>query len=605
MASTRAPVRRALVVALAVVVVVVAACSSNNSSKPDSSRTSEPSRPHVGAGPKLDDGELVDALTRAGVRITGDAGATVRAAVAPASGTELTVQQVDSMAVQAQDHSGTLGSVLDDQGKPRAEIPLSALLAAYARGVQTAGARLAAKVLAPQDLTHPQRVVFPALVLTLFASDAAHAMAPPTGASNAVYPLSRAATGGGLCSQVTDSIYKGINTLFDALKVSRIDVPKTGIAFIDGILQGIANVVVDGVNILVEAGRTLVIGIYRYTLDQVLSIIAKVAALAAMLGEFVSAIGPLHVKVVADPDTAPKSAAGAAPVHVAATATASIDLGLGVLEWPEWFEDCARVAKAPLPPLKPVGDPITWTIDQGSGADLLHESGVAESKDLVLIDGGPGKAVGKLDLVTGTEDGSASGQVVTSDVRVIADVQRLQVAHLRDVLVQAAAGLLTSGLPDFVRKYLDSALVGIGTAATDGLVRLLNGTGTGFVTVSYHEDGKTPSPSPAPSPVASGQSWQGTWSSAKYPISGTFQLDVTLTATSMAGTLSVSGSDCISAGRLRSKVSGSTVEFGLVAGGRALITFRGTITGARMTGTYASGPDCGNDKGSWEASLGR
>ena len=595
MAATRAPVRRALVAALAV--AVVAACSSGGGTR------SEPSpRPSGSASTLGPDTELVEALTQAGVRITGAAGATAHAAVAPASGTELTVQQVDVMWAQARDSSGTLGSALDDQGSPRAGIPLSALLAAYARGVQTPGAKLAAKVLAPQDLTHPQQVVFPALVLTLFASDAAHAMAAPAGASNAAYRSSVAAAGGGLCSQVTDSIYKGINTLFDALRVKRVDLPKTGIAFIDGILQGIANIVVDGVNVLVEAGRTLVVGIYRYTLDQVLSVIAKVAALAAMIGEFVSAIGPLHVKVVADPGIAAKSVTGSAAVHVAATATASIDLGLGVLEWPEWFEDCARVAKAPLPPLKPVGDPITWTIDQGSAADLLHESGVPDSKDPVLVEGGPGKAVGKLDLVTGTEDGSATGQAVTSDVRVIADVQRLQVTHLRDALVQAAAGLLTSGLPAFVRKYLDSALVGIGTAATDGLVKLLNGTGTGFVTVSYHEEGK-PEP-PAPSP-ASGQSWQGTWSSAKFPISGTFQLDVTMSATSMAGTLSVAGSDCISAGKLQSKVSGSTVEFGLVAGGRALITFHGTITGGRMTGTYASGADCGNDKGSWQANLAR
>jgi hypothetical protein len=592
------------VLAVAVALAVLAACSSGAGSTSPPGPRGKPSDSATTPGPGSDDKELVEALTQAGVRITGDGEATVHAAVTPASGTELTLQQVEIMWEQARDSSGMRGSLLDDQARPRAEIPLSALLAGYARGVQTPGARLAAKVLAPQDLSHPQQVVFPALVLTLFASDAAHAMAAPAGASNAVYsPSHLAASGGGLCSQVTDGIYKGINTLFDALRVKRVDLPKTGVAFIDGILQGIANVVVDGVNVLVEAGRTLVIGIYRYTLDQVLSIIAKVAALAAMIGEFVTAIGPLHVKVVADPDTAPKSVAGSAAVHVAATATASIDLGLGVLEWPEWFEDCARVAKAPLPPLKPVGDPVTWTIDQGSAADLLRESGVPDSKDLVLVDGGPGKAVGKLDLVTGTEDVSATGQAVSSDVRIIADVQRQQVTHLRDVLVQAAAGLLTSGLPAFIRKYLDSALVGIGTAATDGLVKLLNGSGTGFVTVTYHEEGRTKPPS-AP-PPASRQAWQGTWSSAKYPISGSFRLDVTLAATSMAGTLQVAGSDCISAGELRSKISGSTVEFGLVAGGRALITFRGTVTGTRMSGTYTSGPDCGNDKGSWQATRAR
>ena len=93
---------------------------------------------------------------------------------------------------------------------------------------------------------------------------------------------------GGLCSDLTGSIMRGINAIFDAIHVQYVNLPKTGISFLDGLLQGMANLVVDGVNIVIEQARKIVVNSVEFLISEVLSIVAKVAALAAMVGGFLS-----------------------------------------------------------------------------------------------------------------------------------------------------------------------------------------------------------------------------------------------------------------------------------------------------------------------------
>lgn len=514
----------------ALMVALLASGCTDGGSKPGSSPKNPSDTPVAQLGEAPGDQVLIKALTTAGIEITDSDSAIVHRAVEPATEIRLSTEQVVALSEEAEAGSGHLGSELDGLGRPRTKIPLSALLVGYARGVDTPAANLSGRWLAKQDLTHPDTVIFPTVVLLLFASDAAHAMGESSTA-NRVAPAGYvpAADAGGLCSQVTRSLYKGINAVFDALHVSKVNVPKTGIAFLDGLLQGMADLVV--------------------------------------------AAEENHVKV---------------------TVTASTDLGFGDLEWPRWFADCAKEAGAPLPPLKPVKEKIDWIIDAAPG--LVREG----EKDKALSDGGPGKAVGHLDLVAGTEE-SADGTLVSRDAEVLVIVKRTQVAQLRDALVVAGAGLLTGNLPPFMKTYLNSALLGIGRSATDGLVALFNGHGRGFVTVEYHDpdERKPPKPKPGGQVV-----WQGTWASNKYDISGTFTLDVTMTPDSMEGDLSVHGSDCISAGMLTSKIDGSNVHFGLVKGGRALINFAGILQGSSMSGTFESGVNCGNDVGTWQAKSG-
>ena len=132
-----------------------------------------------------------------------------------------------------------------------------------------------------------------------------------------------------------------------------------------------------------------------------------------------------------------------------ATASATIDVGLGNLEWPQWFENCAELADAPLPKLKPEGEKVTWTITS-SEPGLLFDSGTPGSPEPVLRDWRPYTAVGTWDLVTGTEPADAKGDSVSSVAVVTAVVQRSQVARLRDALVELGAGLLTDDLPPVI-----------------------------------------------------------------------------------------------------------------------------------------------------------
>ncbi len=530
--------------------------------------------------------ETLDAITSAGIRIVAADGSTAHAAAAPATGVEFTVDQLSGLLVQAESQSGTPGATLD--GLAPSDIPMSALLAAYARGVDTPAAVLAASLLEPQDLTHPETVVFPALVGTLFASDLAHAVGDQDAASLSLSAYTPAA---GLCTDATGALYKGINAVFDALHVNPVNLPSTGVMFLDGLFQGFANMVVAGVNYLVEAGRTLVIGVARYTVAKVLAIVAKVAALAAMIGNFTVALAPVHVKVVTDRGTVPKGTPGRLE-NLTATASATIDIGLGKLEWPEWFENCAQLAGAPLPKLKPEGEKITWSI-RSIEPGLLFDAGHHGSPDPLLLDGGPGTAVGSWDLVTGTEPANAKGDPVSSNALVVAEVERSQVRKLRDTLVELGASMLTNDLPPIISGYLHDALVGAGKGLTEGFVKLLSATGWKSVEVTYREPGKKQPPRSV------GEVWEGSWVDNVYDLSGTFRLEVTRKYSSMTGSLQVIGSPCVQSGELRAEVLGDQVEFGLVVGGVDQVTFSGVIEGTHVAGTFTSGPGCGNGSGPW------
>ena len=536
---------------------------------------------------ELDQG-FIDGFTSTGIRVVSDTGATVHPAASPASGLDFTVEQATILQRQAENGTGTLGATLDTVAET--PIPMSALLAAYARGVDTPGAKLAAEMLAPQDLTHPQDVVFPLAVLALFASDAAHAMG---GASD--LSLSAAGSGeGGLCSAVTDAIYNGVNKLFDALHINQINMPKTGVAFFDGLFQGLADLVVGGINYVVEAVRTLVIKGIEWTVGQLLSLVADVAAVAAIVAEFGTAMSRLRLKVEADPEKVAKGVGGKGnPVKV--TVEAKIDfVGDGAKEWPGWFENCAKVAGVDLPPLKPVDERVDWVVTEYQ-AGLIRESG--GTKDKTLKDGGPRTAIGQLDLVSGTEP-TEDGEEKEAGATVRVTVHRQQIERIRDILIDRATSLLTRRLPPLVSDLVHTAVSGGLKALTEGLMATFDETGAKAIAVTFHDQDKKKPPKVKP---GTHEIWRGTWTSNVYEGSGSFTWDLVRNGTETTGSLSVSGSSCIQGGHIEAKIDGKSVEFGLVKGGRALISFRGTINGDSMSGVYVNGPECGNDAGTWSA----
>jgi hypothetical protein len=112
-------------------------------------------------------------------------------------------------------------------------------------------------------------------------------------------------------------------------------------------------------------------------------------------------------------------------------------------------------------------------------------------------------------------------------------------------------------------------------------------------------------PSAAPTALGLGGQWSGTWTdTSPDSSSGTFSLTWTQTGSTLAGTIKVDGTPCLTGGAVTGTINGSTISFGAVAG-RVTITYDGSITGAgKMGGTYSASDACASAKGNWTATQG-
>jgi hypothetical protein len=116
----------------------------------------------------------------------------------------------------------------------------------------------------------------------------------------------------------------------------------------------------------------------------------------------------------------------------------------------------------------------------------------------------------------------------------------------------------------------------------------------------------TASPSNAPSASSSiAGAWNGTWSSQKYPgLTGHFALTFVQQGSALSGTISITGSSCISGATLTGQLTGTQITFGVVQGAET-VAYSGTWSGASMSGTWTithgSGGACTTDNGDWTA----
>jgi|KBSSwiStaDraftv2_1062776.scaffolds.fasta_scaffold137931_2 hypothetical protein len=124
--------------------------------------------------------------------------------------------------------------------------------------------------------------------------------------------------------------------------------------------------------------------------------------------------------------------------------------------------------------------------------------------------------------------------------------------------------------------------------------------------VSAPTGGPTPASSTVASPTnqppnSAGLSgtWTGTWGNQTPDQStGTFTLTWSQNGNNLAGTITITGTPCLSGGSITGSVSGSTITFGAVQG-EVEVKYSGSIAGQSMSGTYQT--DCGNAKGTWNA----
>ncbi|MGZ4680343.1 MAG: hypothetical protein ACXV4D_09255, partial [Ilumatobacteraceae bacterium] len=353
------------------------------------SQTTNATAPTVGPGTAPDPISVAD-IAAAGLGVYADAGQLKPIVAAPAAieptPFRLLSQQVDAELVEAAAGQGVLGADFDrvigvEPGLP----PPSFLVAGWVSTSGSPGAALARRIMGNHDWTKAPQTLFPGLVLALYSADAARfadALAGPqapspsdtTAPAETVAPAGLRATVAlrhrtiGVCSLVKGFVDNMVGAMFDALgHLQTPEVPSTGNDVLDffgsGIQAGL-NLATGVVNGLIDAGRFLVVNGIKLAVQPILNEVAKAAAALAVVATITSLLRPWTLRMTATPPSTRK-AVGDEP-SLTGTVSATVDLG-GLDQWPADIADCAQTAGVTLPPLKPEGAPIVWTLEQSPG----------------------------------------------------------------------------------------------------------------------------------------------------------------------------------------------------------------------------------------------
>ena len=160
-------------------------------------------------------------------------------------------------------------------------------------------------------------------------------------------------------------------------------------------------------------------------------------------------------------------------------------------------------------------------------------------------------------------------------------------------------------MPNRFTRSLVSATIGM-------VVLLLPACELGSTDVSGGSTGPTSTASTGPTgtgptaptgptaEVALAGTWNGTWDTDVPQVNGTFSWVIEVTPNGFTGTIDVEGTSCISNGTVDVSLDGDRITVGLVHAEEP-VTFTGTISGDRMSGTYDAGTCPPPNSGTWEA----
>jgi hypothetical protein len=500
--------RCVFVAALATMVLATSACSTTNTA----SGASAPSTvttlvdTATSAAAPTDADLDVSALAAVGIGVYADAGQSPMDVVADDGAPNpirLLGTQARAMMLEAADGQGLLGATIDstvgvDPGMP----PPSYLVAGWVTGSTSPRATYAHTLMGDRAWTDAPAVVFPNLVLALYAADAAEFAQSLSGPSasgfrtlsvRAVMP-SRARVVG-LCSRVQGFINGTISALFDA--IGHLAQPKppassSGVfgTFLAGVTAGYG-LAVGAVNGLIDVAHFLVQKLIGLVTQPVLGYIARIAGVLGTVSLVVSFLRPWTIKV----DDAPPStrkAIGDEP-GLAGAVTATVDLG-GYDEWPTDIADCAQNAGVTLPPLKPVGAPIVWTLTQ---PDAL----AVPSDGIPTVLDSNGSAVYSY-ATTQESVETSKGDPASGLLAIHASIRRPAVAEAQQTISDLAFGQI----PDLIRPILQPLLQPAVKKVLDKIAGVLDSTADTQVTVDFHTPPETTTTSTSPTTAASAAS---------------------------------------------------------------------------------------------------
>jgi len=432
--------------------------------------------------PPSTDPVTVDDLAAAGLAVFDDPTQTAPIAVVNVTDigptpVRLLKAQADAMSLEAVSGQGVLGSDFDALVSLGPDLPpASYFLAGYVSAARTPGALLAHKVMGDQDWRHAPTLVYPMLILTLFAADSAryaNALAGDATAGSSAQALTIPTS---LCTDAQAFIDSTISAFFDALgHLQSPKVPKSGFFLIDVFgagLQAAFDLAAGVVNGLIDGGRFIVVNTVVKAAQPVLDAMATVAGVASVAATVVNVLRPWTVVVTNSPDTTSR----AEGVGVPGTITAAVTIKDGLDTWPPLLVNCALVAKITLPPLKPIGAPVVWKLTQLPPTVPLV---VQSSVDSLLDD----NASAALAYVTTPETArDARGTLMTGEVDSDISITRKEIADFQ----KTVSDLIFSQIPALVSPYLTPLLKPQIDKVLGLPVELLATHASGHLAVGYH-----------------------------------------------------------------------------------------------------------------------
>jgi hypothetical protein len=492
----------------------------------------------------------------------------------------ITPWQAQNMAIEAANDGGVSGAELDAASPaPEGSAPIGYLISAWAIDYDSDAARFAHALLGEQDFYHPESILFPSLVTSLFLADATAEMDAAdhpieTAAGETGTTITTAAfAAAGPCSAVANFIQSAIATVYNALTV---DTSGGGLlGFLGKIWNRVVKLAIDFVVGLVKVVTQPVVNL----IVTVLSAVETIRQLSTYLMEWRSTLEP-------KPET---NRFGIDNEKVRGTlALTVLDNRLPI---PEPVLDCAEQFGVDLRGAgSSAGSAVAWTPTNMARADLSvpDTASAALDKDQ--------KA--EYHYITGQESKKAAeGDEHAGLLKLVSSVHRNDIEKVRKLLT----ALVFDQIPSSIRGIVERIAGPILDAATNHLTSITDVRATGYVAITFHGEKPPVEPTPVESTPAA-RTWQGQWQSTKYEISGTFTMLVVIADGQMNGTIDIANSPCVSSGRIAGVVDAGSVTFGSVEAGNE-VQFQGTISadGTTMQGTYTDGEACGNDVGTWSA----
>ncbi|MGN6696396.1 MAG: hypothetical protein ACTHN0_19615, partial [Aquihabitans sp.] len=511
--------------------------------------------------------ELTEALAEAGIGTYESPGATKPDVEVTAPGpVKLLRDQVAVFSLESRDATGTTGAQLDSVAAAPAEgVPFSLVVAAYVGAGDTEGARLSRRLMGEQLWAQSADLVFPDVVLSLFANDAAReslAQQPKGARSFGVAKTASASVGApvegatGVCSQLAGWVDGIIQTVTDALKVDTSDGGVTG--FFGDIWNAVVDLGVAAGSAAIGALTAPVVGIIKTGL-----------AVAGTLSMVAGLLRPWSVSAEQQPDPVAYGIepAGGNDAKVVAT----VDVGesepfsAGVI-------DCAQQAGVKLPdPKSAKGSKIDWTpvgID-AVGTDI-SEDGLVGADDTASL---------RFTTRTESKEAATEGDAVPHTIAVTIEVERTQIDDLQALLQTILTGSLPTGVGD-----LAGAIFGVITQPIfDELASMLGTANAAMGTVISHQEPEkkptttTTTPEDECEGLAEGVIPDGTWT-------GPIEVGVDGSSSDASGSIKSTGSGTMTMTVANGKVTGGTWSLTISSSG-TLQTDGSTATINSMNGS--------------------